>query len=179
MLVGEQPGDQEDLQGRPFVGPAGRLLDKALTETGIERSSLYVTNAVKHFKFLMRGKRRLHKTPGQLEIAACHQWLASEIASLQPGLIVAMGATAAHAVLGRATAIEANRGRVVKSEGGADIVVTVHPSYLLRIRPPDRDLAYRRFVADLRLMRPYLNRASRPSRTRKASAAVGDRPAAH
>jgi uracil-DNA glycosylase family 4 len=135
---------------------------------------------VKHFKFLLRGKRRLHKTPGQLEIAACHQWLAREIASVHPSLIVAMGATAARAVFGRATAIEANRGRIIGRDSQAadtasDIVVTVHPSYLLRVRPEDRELAFRRFVADLRLIQPYLARATRSARVRKTSAASRER----
>lgn len=181
MLVGEQPGDQEDRQGKPFVGPAGRLLDKALADAGIERSSLYVTNAVKHFKFLLRGKRRLHKTPAQLEIRACHQWLAGEIASIHPRLIVAMGATAARAVLGKVTAIEPNRGRVIRPHDdptvgiGAHILVTVHPSYLLRLRTQDRKLAYRRFVADLHRILPYVSRATDAARVRKAPSAFIER----
>ncbi len=167
ILVGEQPGDQEDREGRPFVGPAGRLLDKALADAGIERSSLYVTNAVKHFKFLLRGKRRLHKTPGQLEIAACHQWLEAETGGIRPQLIVAMGATAARAVLGRATPVEANRGRIrpAAEDGAADILITVHPSYLLRVRPEDREQAYRRFVKDLQQIVPYALARARASRS--------------
>lgn len=170
MFVGEQPGDQEDLSGKPFVGPAGRLLDRALQEVGIERSATYVTNAVKHFKFELRGKRRIHKKPSDLEIAACHQWLERELGVVQPDLIVALGATAARSVFARATAIEKNRGRVIKShstEGGhtADVIVTVHPSYLLRVPSADRDAAYRDFVADIALALPYCTNERRVKRT--------------
>ena len=159
MLVGEQPGDQEDLSGKPFVGPAGKILDKALAEIGIDRSTLYVTNAVKHFKYEMRGKRRLHKKPADVEIAACHQWLDREIALVRPHLIVAMGGTAARSIFGRTTAIERNRGRVIDpqtSGATADILVTVHPSFLLRMPPEDKPAAFKRFVADLQLTLPYL-----------------------
>lgn len=159
ILVGEQPGDQEDRIGLPFVGPAGRLLDKALQQAGIERSGVYVTNAVKHFKFLLRGKRRLHKKPGDLEIAACHRWLEQELASIRPRLIVAMGATAARSVFGRTMGIEVNRGRIMPADSHshrADVLITVHPSYLLRVPDRDRAEAFRRFVGDLRRARPYL-----------------------
>ncbi|MFL6577006.1 MAG: UdgX family uracil-DNA binding protein [Povalibacter sp.] len=162
MLVGEQPGDQEDLTGKPFVGPAGKILDKALTELAVDRSAVYITNAVKHFKFEMRGKRRLHKKPADVEIAACHQWLEREIALIQPTLIVAMGATAARSIFGRATAIERNRGHVIErqtSGAAADILVTIHPSFLLRMPPQDKPAAFKRFVDDLRLALPYLNSA--------------------
>jgi DNA polymerase len=162
MLVGEQPGDQEDRAGQPFVGPAGKLLDRALTDAAIDRKSTYVTNAVKHFKFELRGKRRIHKKPSELEISACHQWLERELTLIRPALIVALGATAARAVFGRATAIEKNRGHVLpgaraKVPQEADLLVTVHPSFLLRVPDEDRDAAYERFVADLKLIRPYLS----------------------
>jgi uracil-DNA glycosylase len=160
MFVGEQPGDQEDLAGKPFVGPAGRLLDRALVDAAIDRKSAYVTNAVKHFKWEPRGKRRIHKKPNELEINACHQWLDRELALVRPDLIVALGATAARAIFGRATAIEKNRGKVIPAEQAgldtdADVLVTVHPSFLLRVPDEDRDEAYQRFVADLKLIRPY------------------------
>jgi DNA polymerase len=160
VLVGEQPGDQEDRSGKPFVGPAGKLLDRALLHAGIDRKTTYVTNAVKHFKWEPRGKRRIHKKPSELEIGACHQWLERELALLRPALIVALGATAARAVFGRATAIEKNRGNIIagaraKSALDADLLVTVHPSFLLRVPDEDRDEAYERFVADLKLIRPY------------------------
>ena len=160
MFVGEQPGDQEDLAGKPFVGPAGRLLDRALTDAAIDRKATYVTNAVKHFKWEPRGKRRIHKKPSEFEINACHQWLERELALVQPALIVALGATAARAIFGRATAIEKNRGRVIPAARArlgtdADVLVTVHPSFLLRVPDEDRDAAYERFVADLKLIRRY------------------------
>jgi uracil-DNA glycosylase family protein len=163
VLVGEQPGDQEARAGKPFVGPAGRLLDRALKDAGVDRKLTYVTNAVKHFKFEMRGKRRLHKTPSQMEIAACHQWLERELDLIAPDLVVAMGATAARAVLGRATRIQKNRGRIIHAQDEitgqqADLLVTVHPSFLLRVPSADRDAAYREFVKDLRLAAPYAGR---------------------
>jgi DNA polymerase len=162
LLVGEQPGDQEDRSGQPFVGPAGKMLDRALTDAAIDRKATYVTNAVKHFKFELRGKRRIHKKPNELEISACHQWLERELELIRPALIVALGATAARAVFGRTTAIEKNRGHVIKAEQArlghdADVLVTVHPSFLLRVPDEDRDAAYQRFVADLKLMRPYVS----------------------
>jgi uracil-DNA glycosylase family protein len=160
ILIGEQPGDQEDLAGKPFVGPAGKLLDRALTDAAIDRKATYVTNAVKHFKWEPRGKRRIHKKPSELEIKACHQWLEREVELIRPALVVALGATAARAVFGRATAIENNRGRIIagaqaKTALEADLLVTVHPSFLLRVPDEDRDEAYERFVADLKLIRPY------------------------
>jgi uracil-DNA glycosylase len=160
VLIGEQPGDQEDLAGRPFVGPAGRLLDRALQAAGIDRGTTYVTNAVKHFKFEPRGKRRLHKKPNEMEIAACHQWLERELELLEPALIVVMGATAARAVFGRATPIEKNRGRLMTAQQlgliwTADILVTVHPSFLLRVPEADKPAAFERFVADLKLVQRY------------------------
>jgi DNA polymerase len=161
LFVGEQPGDQEDLSGKPFVGPAGRLLDRALADAGIDRKNTYVTNAVKHFKFEPRGKRRIHKKPNELEIAACHQWLERELQFVKPDVVVALGATAARAVFNRTTAIEKNRGHLVRDEQSAapesDLLVTVHPSYLLRVPDEDRHLAYDRFVQDLKLLRRYAN----------------------
>ena len=162
MLVGEQPGDQEDLTGKPFVGPAGRMLDKALAELRVNRADVFVTNAVKHFKFEQRGKRRLHKKPTDGEIAVCHQWLDREMALVRPRLVVAMGATAARSLFGKATAIERNRGRIIESQVSglpADILVTIHPSFLLRMPPEDKPAAFARFVADLRLALPYLKDA--------------------
>jgi DNA polymerase len=155
MFVGEQPGDQEDLAGRPFVGPAGRLFDSALGEAGIARGDTYVTNAVKHFKFELRGKRRLHKTPGQLEIEACRPWLDDEIRLVQPKLIVALGATAAQAVLGRQTAVQKNRGKLMALSEETQVLVTVHPSYLLRVPDEEKAEEYRRFVEDLKVAAPF------------------------
>jgi DNA polymerase len=157
MLVGEQPGDAEDRAGHPFGGPAGRLLDEGLRAAGIERGALYVTNAVKHFKWEPRGKRRLHKTPAQRELEACYQWLESEIAAVQPALIVALGATAAKALLGGSFRITASRGAIQRREGLPDVLATFHPSYLLRLKGrPGGEVAWGQFVADLRLARKYL-----------------------
>ncbi len=159
MLVGEQPGDQEDLAGRPFVGPAGQLLDRALAAAGIERSEVYVTNAVKHFKYELRGKRRLHKKPAELEIAACHPWYESEVATVQPNLIVALGATAVRAVLGRALPVLANRGTLLDSDSdsaGPRVLLTVHPSYLLRVLPETREAELDKFVVDLKIAAKYV-----------------------
>jgi DNA polymerase len=152
MLVGEQPGDQEDLQGHPFVGPAGRILDQALAAAGIDRAGVYVTNAVKHFKWEPRGKRRMHKTPAQREIDACMQWLEGEIAAVAPALIVCLGATAAKAILGPSFRITKSRGEVQHVEGlPAAVLATFHPSYLLRLKDrPGGEEAYNLFVEDLR-----------------------------
>jgi uracil-DNA glycosylase family protein len=161
VFVGEQPGDREDLTGKPFVGPAGLLLDRALQQAGVDRDATYVTNAVKHFKFEPRGKRRLHKTPSQLEVSVCQShWLNNELRLIEPALVVALGATAARAVFGRATAIGKNRGHVIAgatlaAQIAADVLVTVHPSYLLRVPDEDRDTAFEQFVADLKLARKY------------------------
>ena len=153
MLVGEQPGDHEDLTGRPFVGPAGQLLDRALAEAGIDRGQVYVTNAVKHFKFeaqiTPRGKRRLHKKPGEQEIGACEQWLQHEVQQVAPERLIALGASAARALIGRAVAINSVRGQWLALQE-RQLLVTVHPSYLLRIPPAQFDAEYARFVADLR-----------------------------
>jgi uracil-DNA glycosylase len=152
ILVGEQPGDQEDLQGRPFVGPAGRILDKALQDAGINRSRVFVTNAVKHFKFEQRGKRRLHKRPNNYEIERCKHWFEQERALLHPDVVMALGVSAARAVLGKAVTITAMRGRFTELPDGTQATVTIHPSYLLRIRDrEDKKKEYEKFVADLRL----------------------------
>lgn len=156
MLVGEQPGDQEDLAGQPFVGSAGDVLDRALADAGIDRQQVYVTNAVKHFKHEPRGKRRIHKKPSEREIEACHPWLENELALVRPALVVALGATAARSLLGRATPIEANRSQLIPLFGGGRLLITVHPSYLLRVPDPYRAEAYRRFVEDLKLALPFL-----------------------
>ncbi len=151
MLVGEQPGDQEDLAGRPFVGPAGQMLDRALEEAGLDRTKVYVTNAVKHFKFEPRGKRRIHAKPDAGEIAACRFWLDLERREVKPAITVLLGASAARSVLGRAVTISRERGRPIPMEGNAQAFVTVHPSYLLRL--PDAESKareYAAFVADLR-----------------------------
>ena len=151
MLVGEQPGDKEDLAGKPFVGPAGRVLDQALQEAGIAREETFVSNAVKHFKHEMRGKRRLHKRPNAYEIDRCRVWLDVERAIIRPTAIVALGATAARSVLGRVVTIAQTRGRRLQLADGTDAFVTIHPSYLLRIKDPDdRQRDYRNFVDDLR-----------------------------
>jgi uracil-DNA glycosylase family protein len=150
MLVGEQPGDREDLAGHPFVGPAGRMLDSALEEAGISRSEVFLTNAVKHFKHEMRGKRRLHKRPSGSEIERCRWWLERERAIVGPAAIVALGATAARSVLGRTVAVLKIRGQVERLDDGTAAVVTIHPSFLLRIRDAaDKQREYRNFVSDL------------------------------
>ncbi len=150
LLLGEQPGDKEDLAGRPFVGPAGRLLDRALAEAGIARESAFLTNAVKHFKFEPRGRRRLHKKPSAGEIDRCRWWFELERTLVRPRVIVALGATAARSLFRRPTAVGASRGRLLHVEDGTPAFVTVHPSALLRIRDrDDREQAYRAFVADL------------------------------
>lgn len=151
MLVGEQPGDQEDLQGRPFVGPAGRLLDQAFAQLGWPREAVFITNAVKHFKFELRGKRRIHKSPAQQEIAACLHWLEDEIEAVDPAAFVALGATAARALVGRPVAVTRERGQWLAHPGDArPVLITLHPSALLRLRGPDRDAAHARWLDDLR-----------------------------
>jgi uracil-DNA glycosylase len=157
MFVGEQPGDQEDMQGRPFVGPAGQIFNAALAQAGLDRSQAYVTNAVKHFKFKQEGKRRIHERPNVGEVNHCRWWLKREIEMVQPDLIVALGATAARSLTGRNVAITANRGSILESEEGVPVLVTIHPSYLLRL--PDADTAARErrnFVADLMQARERL-----------------------
>jgi uracil-DNA glycosylase len=151
MLVGEQPGDKEDLAGKPFVGPAGRVLDQALAEAGIPREEVFVTNAVKHFKHEMRGKRRLHKRPNSYEIERCKIWLDLERTIVKPAAVVALGATAARSLLGRAVTITKVRGRMLQLPDGTAAFVTIHPSWLLRIEDrADKEREYRNFVSDLR-----------------------------
>jgi uracil-DNA glycosylase family protein len=151
LFVGEQPGNEEDMSGRPFVGPAGRLLDKALEEAGIERSRAYVTNVVKHFKWEPRGKRRIHAKPNPLEIMACQPWLEAEIAVVKPSVVVCLGATAAQALLGKKFRVTQERGKVFASPLAARVMATVHPSSILRA-PDDetRHLEMSRFVDDMR-----------------------------
>jgi uracil-DNA glycosylase len=151
MLVGEQPGDQEDLAGQPFVGPAGKVLDKALERAEVDRTAVYVTNAVKHFKNEPRGKRRIHKKPDTGEIEACRWWLEHEFELIKPRVVVALGATAARAVMGRPTPIKANRGRLIELPNASHALITVHPSYLLRIREErDKRREFDLLVKDLR-----------------------------
>ena len=150
MLVGEQPGDLEDLHGRPFVGPAGQLLDRALAQLGWPRDAVYLTNAVKHFRFDLRGKRRIHKTPAQHEAAACLHWLESELALVQPGAVIALGATAARALLGRAVAMMSERGHWFTRADGLRVLVTLHPAALLRMDASERDAVFVSWLADLR-----------------------------
>ena len=159
MFVGEQPGDQEDIQGRPFVGPAGKILDKALEEAGIDRKEVYVTNAVKHFKWEPRGKRRIHKKPNSLEIAACKPWLEAEIEVLRPDVIVCLGATAAQALLGRQFKVSTQRGVWVESPLAPFVMATVHPSSLLRA-PDDetRRREMKRFITDLKRVHEALEK---------------------
>jgi probable DNA metabolism protein len=149
MLVGEQPGDQEDLRGHPFVGPAGQLLNRALVQLGVAHEEVFVTNAVKHFKYELRGKRRIHKTPSQSEAAACLHWLDEEITLVKPKLLVALGATAARSLMGRPIPVMAHRGQILTREDGMQVLVTLHPSALLRLPDEDRDQAYVDWLKDL------------------------------
>jgi DNA polymerase len=162
MMVGEQPGDKEDLAGKPFVGPAGQMLDKALAEAGIIRDKVYVTNAVKHFKFVPRGKFRLHQKPATPEIKACRPWYEREKALVKPELVVAMGATAAQSVFGKIMPVGKTRGRVIDLDDGTRVLVTVHPSYLLRLPDEDARLReYAAFVEDLRIVAAHLSDKAR------------------
>jgi DNA polymerase len=157
LFVGEQPGDQEDLAGKPFVGPAGKILDKALAEAGIARRDVYVTNAVKHFKWEPQGKRRKHKKPSAIEIAACRPWLEAELQLVRPRVVVCLGLTAAQSVFGKTVRLTDMRGRAWSTPLAATVFMTVHPSALLR--HPDlaeREREYRRFVEDLRSIREHL-----------------------
>src|SRR5205823_7697217 len=156
MLVGEQPGDQEDLQGKPFVGPAGQLLDRALEEAGIDRSQVYVTNVVKHFKWTGRGKRRIHQKPNWSEIAACRPWLEAELDVVQPRVLVCLGATAAQALLGRDFRVSRQRGVPVDSDLAEHVVATVHPSSILRADDSEREFAA--FVKDLEKVAALIDR---------------------
>jgi len=151
MFVGEQPGDSEDLAGHPFIGPAGKLLDRCIREAGIDRAAAYVTNAVKHFKWVPRGARRIHSKPNSMEIAACFPWLEAEIAAVKPKILVALGATAAQALFGRAFRVTRDRGRLIPSRWAPQALATVHPSSLLRA--PDEETRHRetqRFIDDLK-----------------------------
>ena len=165
MLVGEQPGDKEDLAGKPFVGPAGRILDSALKDAGIARDDTYVTDAVKHFKHEMRGKRRLHKRPNNYEIERCKIWLEHERDLVKPSTIIALGVTAARSVTGKTVTIAKMRRTPVDLANGTKLVITVHPSALLRIEDEhDRHAAYRDFVADLKAARSVAGKATAPKR---------------
>jgi len=159
MFVGEQPGDREDREGKPFVGPAGRVLDEALEEAGIDRRQVYITNAVKHFKWKPQGKRRLHQKPNAAEINACRPWLDAEIAMVKPHLLVLLGATAAQALLGRDFRVSVQRGQLIERPGLPPMMATVHPSSILRA-PDDetRALEMRAFVQDLKRVAPHLQR---------------------
>lgn len=149
MLIGEQPGDREDIAGRPFVGPAGQLLDRALAAAGIDRERAYVTNAVKHFKWVPRGKRRIHSKPGSMEIRACRPWAEAEIDRIRPKLLICLGATAAQAMIDPGFKVTMERGRFVQSPLAPYVMATVHPSSLLRGDPAEREDQFARFVADL------------------------------
>ncbi len=156
MLVGEQPGDKEDLEGKPFVGPAGRILDEGLQAAGIDRSRVYVTNAVKHFRFTQRGKRRLHEKPNAQQVRACRPWLDSEISVVKPHIIVLLGATAAQAVMGPAFRVSKQRGEIMPSPLGIPVLATVHPSSILRATDDaSREAAMASFIADLKVAAAY------------------------
>jgi uracil-DNA glycosylase family protein len=164
MLIGEQPGDREDLEGHPFVGPAGALLDRALVEAGIDRGAVFVTNAVKHFRWVQRGKRRIHERPDAVHVAACRPWLEAEIETVRPRLLVCMGAVAAQSVLGPGVRVLRERGQVRRSPLGVAAMPTVHPSSVLRAPDPEaRARAYADFVADLGLAAAWLRSPSPPS----------------
>ena len=157
LFIGEQPGDQEDKQGRPFVGPAGRLLDEALELAGIDRSTIYVTNAVKHFKWTARGKRRIHAKPSWSEISACQPWLQAELDAVEPAVLVCLGATAAQALLGKQFRVTKQRGTWVESELAEHVTATIHPSSILRQRTDeDRHREMAGFVEDLNLVATVL-----------------------
>jgi len=156
MFVGEQPGDQEDRAGKPFVGPAGRLLDKALAEAGIDRSATYMTNAVKHFKWQARGKRRIHQKPTWAEITACRPWLEAELAVVRPRVLVLLGATAAQSLLGREFRVTQNRRKLVESDLAEAVTATIHPSAVLRREADRREAEFAGFVDDLRFVASLL-----------------------
>lgn len=161
MFVGEQPGDSEDIAGKPFVGPAGQLLDRALKEAGIDRKKTYVTNAVKHFKWVPRGKRRIHSSPNTMEIRACNPWLRAEILAVKPQVLVCLGAVAAAAVIGPKFRVTKDRGRFVPSDLAPYVVGTVHPSMLLRLEDEEsKRIEYGRLVEDLRLVHDALTQAA-------------------
>jgi len=159
LFVGEQPGDQEDRQGEPFVGPAGAMLDKALADAGIPRDQVYLTNAVKHFKWEPRGKRRIHKKPRASEVKACRPWLEAELRAVQPGVVVCLGATAAQSVIGSTFKLMQQRGQVVATELAPRVVATIHPSAVLRAPDSEgRRLAYESLVADLKVVAKAIRR---------------------
>ena len=181
MVVGEQPGDKEDLVGRPFVGPAGKLFDRAVAELGWSREKLYVTNAVKHFKYELRGKRRMHKTPGQREAEACHHWLESEMELVQPRAYVALGATAARSLLGRPVAVMKERGQWIEDAAtGRRVLVTLHPSALLRGDQLQREAAWEAWLKDLSTASELMKKAGakRPAEKQPAAEKSAARPAA-
>jgi DNA polymerase len=151
MLVGEQPGDREDLEGHPFVGPAGKLLDRALAAAGLVRATVYVTNAVKHFYFEPRGKFRLHKRPPATAVKACRPWLAAEIDVVKPQVVVLLGATAAQAILGASFRVTQQRGKIITGSVAPAVLATLHPSAILRMRDPEREAAFDALVADLKV----------------------------
>src|ERR671915_749637 len=159
VFVGEQPGDKEDLAGRPFVGPAGRVLDEGLEAAGIDRKLAYVTNAVKHFKWTPRGKRRIHQKPNWAEIAACRPWLDAELAVVKPQVLVPMGATAAQALLGKQFRVTKDRGRPIESDLAPVVIATIHPSAILRAQDEDREREYQALVEDLRTVADALRGA--------------------
>jgi DNA polymerase len=156
IFVGEQPGDQEDKLGRPFVGPAGKLLDKALADAGIDREHVYLTNVVKHFKWVARGKRRIHQKPNWSEVAACRPWFEAELEAVQPRVLVCLGATAAQALLGRRFRVSRERGVPVQSDLAEHVLATVHPSSILRGDPESREREYGAFVSDLSVVAAWL-----------------------
>jgi len=156
MFVGEQPGDQEDRQGHPFVGPAGRVFDEALEAAEIDRSTTYVTNAVKHFKWRARGKRRIHQKPNWAEMAACRPWLDAELEAVQPRVLILLGATAAQSLLGREFRVTQHRGELLESDLAEAVTATVHPSSILRGEPSERDANFAAFVDDLRVVASLL-----------------------
>jgi uracil-DNA glycosylase len=159
MLVGEQPGDMEDRQGHPFVGPAGRLLDKALAEARIPRDEVYITNAVKHFKWIQRGKRRLHQKPLIRQVIACKPWLEAEIQVIQPKVVVCLGGTAAQSMAGRIVKITQERGKFLEGDSGVTIFITIHPSSIYRLRErEEQEKEYRRFVTEIKLVGRKLRR---------------------
>lgn len=158
VAVGEQPGDQEDRQGHPFVGPAGKILARGFEEAGIREADVYVTNAVKHFKFELRGKRRIHQKPNTVEIRACRPWLEAEVAAIKPELILCLGATAAQSVFERRMGVNENRGKFIDHPWATAGFITVHPSAILRVLPEDREREYGRFVEDLKAVSAWLRR---------------------
>jgi|SRR6478736_6641939 len=161
MFVGEQPGDREDREGHPFVGPAGRIFDRALDRASIDRGEAYVTNAVKHFHNEPRGKKRIHRKPNLSHVRACAHWLRAEVAAVEPEIVVALGATAVQALLPRDVRVTADRGRILPSELGPPVLVTVHPSSILRAADEDRAAAMRAFVRDLQILRQPVDATSR------------------